>query len=215
MDISYWREARTRPRAGNLIDVFSSTGKRGNIVLADVCGRDARGRGHELYLRHAVRMLVDRHSPGSLLECLNLVIRRRSADFGDDCFASLFLAALQGACLTYASGGHDLALLMHANGRHHRLPLRGKMLGIEVAQRFRERSITVVSGDWLVLATDGVARVRNEQGVSFGASGIARSAVAAIKAGEDDPAACILDSARTHGCGGAVDEASVLCVRFS
>jgi serine phosphatase RsbU (regulator of sigma subunit) len=215
MDITYWREARTRSHAGELIDVFPSTGKRGNIVIADVLTRDAQAQGHERYLRHAVRMLVDRHSPGSLLECLNMVIHRRGVDFGNDCFANLFLAALQGARLTYASGGHDAALLLHANGRHRRLPLTGKMLGIEVAQRFREKSVAVAPGDWLVLATDGITQARNAEGAPFGMSGIARCALSAIKGGVDDPATCILAAARAHGSDGFFGDASVVCVRFS
>jgi sigma-B regulation protein RsbU (phosphoserine phosphatase) len=213
--IMYSREARARSSGGDLIDVFPSTGKRANIVMANVRGLDARAAEHARYLRHAVRRLVDLHLPGSLLECLNLVFHRRVADSGGDCSAGVFIAALQGGRLTYASAGHEFALLMHANGRHYRLPLPGRMLGIKAAQRYTQKSIAVVPGDWLVLVTGGITRALDAQGVLFGLGGVERSTLSAIKAGVDDPAGRILDAARAHARGGSFDDGAVLCVRFS
>jgi sigma-B regulation protein RsbU (phosphoserine phosphatase) len=210
-----FREACTRSSAGDLIDVFLSTGKRTNIVIANVSGRDAQAQGHAHYLRHVIRTLADLHSPGSLLEWLNIAFHRRLADFGTERSASLFVAALHDRCLTYASGGLGLALLIHANGQHTRLPLAGTMVGVKTPQRFRERSIAITSGDWLVLVTSGITRARNAQGTLFGARDVARNMFSAIRAGVDDPAACILDAARSHCGDGSFSDASVLCVRFS
>jgi serine phosphatase RsbU (regulator of sigma subunit) len=184
-------------------------------MMANVRGLSTPANGYARYLRHVVRTLADLHSPGSLLECLNLVFHRRVADDGTNCFAGLFLAALQGGHLTYASGGHDLALLLHATGRYSRLRLGGKMLGIAAGQRFKERSVAVVPGDWLVLATDAIAEVRDARGVRFGSSGIARNTFAAIKAGSEDPAARVFEAARQHGLCRTPPGASVLCVRVS
>jgi serine phosphatase RsbU (regulator of sigma subunit) len=213
--VAYYREACTRSSAGDLIDVFLSTGKRTNIVIANVSGRDTQAQGHAHYLRHVIRTLVDRHSPGSLLEWLNVAFHRRLVDFGTDGSASLFIAALHDQHLTYASGGLGLALLIHANGQHTRLPLAGTMVGVKTPQRFRERCIAITSGDWLVLVTSGVTHARNAQGMLFGARDVARNMISAIGAGVDDPAACILDAARAHGGDGSFSGASVLCVRFS
>jgi phosphoserine phosphatase RsbU/P len=214
-EITCFREAHSRSGAGDVVDVFRSSGKRQNIVMAHVRGLDALAAGHARYLRHAVRTLVDLHAPGSLLDCLGLAFHRRAADYGTESSASLFLGALQGRALTYASAGHDLALLFHANGRHQRVPLSGNMLGVKGAQNFKQRSIAVVPGDWLVLATDGITRAQDAQGALFGASGVERSMLAAIRAGADDPAARVLDAARTHGRAGSFDDASVVCVRLS
>jgi sigma-B regulation protein RsbU (phosphoserine phosphatase) len=206
---------RTRFCGGDLVDVFPSTGKRENIVMADVRGLDARAAEDARYLRYAVRRLADLHSPGSLLECLNLVFHRRVADNGAGNAAGLFLAVLQGGSLTYASAGHEFALLMHANGRHQRLPLSGRMLGIKAEQPFTQKSIAVAPGDWLVLVTRGITHALDAQGALFGVAGVERSARSAIKAGVDDPAAWILNAARTHGLCGSFDDGSVLCVCFA
>jgi phosphoserine phosphatase RsbU/P len=188
--------------AGDLIDVFPSTRNHANIVIASVSGRDAQAQGHASYVRHVIRTLVDLHSPGSLLAWLNVAFHRRLADYGTDCPANVFLASLEGHYLTYASGGHGLALLTHANGRHVRLPLAGTMVGVKPAQRFKERSIAVAPGDRLALVTGATTQARQGQGEHFGGTG------------SDDPASAILDAARARGCG-SLDGASVLSVRFS
>jgi phosphoserine phosphatase RsbU/P len=211
----YCHEARARPETGELIDVFPSTGKRNNIVMANVYALDSQSAGHAHYLRHVIRTLVDVHSPGRLLDCLNLAFDRRVADFGTDCSATMFLAALQGGRLTYASAGHDLALLMHANGRHRRLPLTSRMLGRKATHHSTERSLTVVPGDWLILVTDGITHAQDAQGAFFGARGVVQSTLSAIRADVDDPAARILAAARAHCRGGSFDDAAVLCVHFS
>jgi sigma-B regulation protein RsbU (phosphoserine phosphatase) len=213
-NVLHYREALAAWSAGNLIDVFSSNGKRTNIVMANVSGHDMEAHGHTRYLRHAIRTLADLHSPGSLLGWLNVAFQRRLADFATDGFASLFLGEIQGRNLTYASSGHGLALLVHATGRHARLRLAGSTLGVRAAARFKEKSIAITPGDWLVLGTETLTNAQNAAGVPFGAIGIARSMFSAIKAGVDDPAAAVLAAARTHGTADSLINAAVLCVRF-
>jgi serine phosphatase RsbU (regulator of sigma subunit) len=213
-NVLHYREALAAWSAGNLIDVFPSNGKRTNIVIANVSGHDMEAHGHTRYLRHAIRTLAELHSPGNLLGWLNVAFQRRLADFATDGFASLFLAEIQGRSLTYASSGHGLALLVHATGRHARLRLAGSTLGVRAAARFKEKSIAITPGDWLVLGTDAITKIQNVDGVPFGAIGVARSMFSAIKAGVDDPAAAILAEARVHGTGESLIDAAVLCIRF-
>jgi serine phosphatase RsbU (regulator of sigma subunit) len=214
-NIAYNREARGRTGGGTLSDVFPSAGKRRNIVLVNVHGPASEAEGYARYLRHVVRTLADLHAPGSLLECANLALNRRAADDENDCVAGLFFAALQGGSLTYASGGHELALLVHKNGRHRQLPPTGKTLGIKVAQHYRQSAFPVAPGDWLFLASEGIVRARDAAGTIFGGSGFAGSARSAIAAGADDPAACILAAARAHAGDGSLEDAAILCLRFS
>jgi serine phosphatase RsbU (regulator of sigma subunit) len=108
-----------------------------------------------------------------------------------------------------------LALLISANGENRHLPPTGPILGLNAAEVYRERTIDVAPGDWLILATDGITDARDAQGAFFGTSGVVRSALSAIEAGVDDPAAGILGAAWVHGRGRFVDDASVLCVGFS
>jgi serine phosphatase RsbU (regulator of sigma subunit) len=200
---------------GDLTDVFPSGHASATIVIADVCGKDEQAHGHARYLRNAVRALADDYSPAGMLERLNHAFSRRIADFGDDRFASIFVASLTARRLTYASAGHDFALLVSSDGRHRHLPPTGVIVGVSGSENYGERTLRVACADWLVLVTDGITDARDRKGTLFGTSGVVRNALRAVRAGMDDPAAHILEAARTHGGGRFVDDASVLCVRFA
>jgi serine phosphatase RsbU (regulator of sigma subunit) len=213
--IMRYREAQSVPCNGDLTDVFPCGDESATVVIADVCGKDEQAHGHARYLRHVVRTLADDYSPASLLDRVNLAFSRRIADFGDDRFASMFVATLTERRLTYASAGHDFALLISSDGRHRHLPPTGVIVGVNGSEHYGERTLRVVSPDWLVLVTDGVTDARDARGTFFGTGGVVRSALRAVVAGVDDPAAMILAAARKHGRGSFGDDASVLCVRFA
>jgi sigma-B regulation protein RsbU (phosphoserine phosphatase) len=210
-----YRTASSVPCNGDLIDVFPSTGERTNIVIADVCGRDTQAQGHALYLRRAFRSFADAHSPARVLELMNIAYCDRVADYDDDRFATVFVATLKGRSLTYASAGHDFALLLNANGQHRHLTPTGMVIGVNGAGCYVERMLRVAPGDWLIVVTDGITDTRGTQGDFFGTRGVVRSAISAIRLGIDDPAARILEDAQTHGREAVVDDASVLCVHLS
>jgi serine phosphatase RsbU (regulator of sigma subunit) len=213
--IMSYREAQSVPCTGDLIDVFPSGDASATIVIADVCGKDDRAHGHARYLRNAVRALVDEYSPAGVLDRVNLAFSRRIADFGDDRFASIFIATVTGRRLTYASAGHDFALMIGAGGRHKHLPPTGVIVGVRASEQYAERTLSVAAPDWLVLVTDGITDARDAKGTFFGSGGVARNALRAVASGKDDPAAHVLAAAQTHGGGRFIDDASVLCVRFA
>jgi sigma-B regulation protein RsbU (phosphoserine phosphatase) len=210
-----YREARSVPCAGDVTDVFPCGNEGAAIVIADVCGKDEQARGHARYLRHAVRALADDYSPAGVLDRVNLAFSRRIVDFADDRFASVFVATLTGRRLAYASAGHDFALLIRADGQHRHLPPTGVIVGVNGGEHYGERTLSVASREWLVLVTDGITDARDAKGRFFGTSGVVRSALSAVGGGLDDPAAQILEAARRHGRGHFIDDASVLCIRFS
>jgi sigma-B regulation protein RsbU (phosphoserine phosphatase) len=210
-----YRDAHSRPCAGSLTDVFLSSGERANILIANVYGRDAQVPGHARYLRNLARAWAEEHDPNDLLTRVNVAFHRYLADEGQRGFAAVFFATLQQRQLTYASAGHGFALLITPFGRQRYLPLTGPIVGISGAERYVQRTFTVAPGDWLILATDGVTEIRNENGAAFGPDRVLRHALSAIGSGFDDPAEWILEAARAHGLGHFAEDASVLCVRFS
>jgi serine phosphatase RsbU (regulator of sigma subunit) len=212
--IMSYREARSVPCTGDLTDVFPSGDASATIVIADVCGKDDQAHGHARYLRNAVRALADVYSPAGVLDRVNHAFSGRITDFGDDRFASIFVATLTGRRLTYASAGHDFALLIGSDGRHKHLPPTGVIVGVRGSESYGERTLNVGAADWLVLVTDGITDARDATGAFFGTGGVARNALCAVGSGKDDPAAHILEAARKHGGDRFIDDASVLCVRF-
>jgi sigma-B regulation protein RsbU (phosphoserine phosphatase) len=214
-EILRYRAAYSDPCAGDFLDVFSCADERTNIVFGDVCGRDAWACGYAGYLRHVVRLFANGRSPGRLLECVNTAFHSRVAGEQGSRFASLFMATLQGRRLTYASAGHDFAVLMSPRGRYCHLPPTGAIVGVDAVEFYEDRMTDVAPGDWLILVTDGITESRDRRGKFFGTSRVLREAFAALESGCDDPATRILDAAREHSRGRFADDASVLCVRFS
>jgi serine phosphatase RsbU (regulator of sigma subunit) len=213
--IMRYREAHSVPCTGDLTDVFPCRDASATIVIADVCGKDEQAHDHARYLRNAVRALADDYSPAAVLDRVNLAFSRRIAEFGDDRFASIFIATVTGRRLAYASAGHDFALMVGSDGRHRHLPPTGAIVGVNEGESYGERTLGVAAPDWLILVTDGITDARDTDGTFFGTEGVARHALRAVRAGIDDPAARILEGARKHGGDRFVDDASVLCVSFS
>ena len=71
--------------------------------------------------------------------------------------------------LTYANGGHNPPLLIHADGSSEFLPqIGGIALGIAQGIPFPQRTLTLQRGDTLLLYTDGVTEAMNAESEEFG-----------------------------------------------
>ena len=71
--------------------------------------------------------------------------------------------------LTYASGGHDSPLIVHADGTSTLLPLTdGIALGVVSDIEYRQNTVTLLPGDTVVFYTDGVTEAMNGEEEQFG-----------------------------------------------
>lgn len=210
------REATSAKQySGDVIDVVAYAENRMSILMADVSGRGKRTESYANDLRDIFRTLAHEQSPAKLLNYANMMFNHHIAGHGDDdLFASVFLASFDGRVLRYASAGHEVALLVTSDRRHQHLEPTGLLMGIDDSQRYCEKTLEVQAGDRLVITTDGITETRDGSGQFFGTRGVAHTAMAAIRAGVEDPATAILEAARSHGGGQFVDDASVLYVRF-
>ena len=70
---------------------------------------------------------------------------------------------------TYASGGHDCPLIVHADGSSTLLPLtNGIALGIVPGLDYEQQTVTLNPGDTVILYTDGVTEAMNAEGRQYG-----------------------------------------------
>ena len=70
---------------------------------------------------------------------------------------------------TYANGGHNPPLIVHADGSSTLLsPPGGLVLGMMPDIAYQTDSLTLSSGDVCVLYTDGVTEAENDSGEQFG-----------------------------------------------
>lgn len=70
---------------------------------------------------------------------------------------------------TYANGGHNTPVVVHADGTSTLLPLTGGVaLGVLPGIPYRQHSVTLSPGDTVVLYTDGVSEAMNVDDEEFG-----------------------------------------------
>ena len=70
--------------------------------------------------------------------------------------------------LTYVNAGHNNPILRRQSGNIERLQVGGVPLGILENAPYESGSVTLQSGDWLVIFTDGVVEAENQRQEEYG-----------------------------------------------
>ncbi|WP_397570134.1 SpoIIE family protein phosphatase [Schlesneria sp. T3-172] len=138
------------------------------IAVGDVSGHGLGPAVEMVATRAVLRTLTQRESAPH--ECLNQLNRILSEDLPDDMFVTLFLASLntRDRTLSYAAAGHE-AVLLRANGDLCPLKSTGTILGMQKTAVFGcGQSVTLQTGDLLLIATDGLAESTSPDRKLFG-----------------------------------------------
>ena len=167
----------TRPAntvAGDYYDVFSrpsssAPGEAFLIAIADVAGKSVPAAMLMATFQASLRTLAI--TAGSLSElvgrmnayaCTNSQNGRR--------FTTTFLAEYDPASrsLIYVNAGHNAPILRRQTGAIERLQAGGIPLGIQENAAYESGTVTLQSGDWLVVFTDGVIEAENDRAEEYG-----------------------------------------------
>ena len=163
---SAWQSARVV--GGDYFDVLSFDHGALGFCIADVAGKGLPAALLMSNLQAAVRGLASADiSPSDLCARLNFLLCRNMAR---DRFITFFYGQLDGptGALCYANAGHNPPVVMHRDGTHERLSVGGIVLGAFPDQNYHSGSVTLQSGDRLVLYTDGVTEAANADDEEFG-----------------------------------------------
>ena len=154
---------------GDFFDLLHLANDRIGLAIADVSDK---GVPAALFMMSS-RTLLKGAAIGS--ESPREVLREVNSFLHDDNEAMMFVTVLYAVYdtatgeFTYASGGHDAPLVVHADGSSTLLPLTGGIaLGILPDFPFQERTTTLTPGDTVVLYTDGVTEAMSSSGEAFG-----------------------------------------------
>lgn len=139
------------------------------VVIADVTGKGVPAALFMATCRTTIRAEAMRSiGPAETLREANCVIAL-------DTRYPLFLTALcarmeaHSGYLTFANGGHERPLWVHAgSGAVETIMSHNPLLGFTQEAIYEEQTIEVDVGDLLVFFTDGVTEARNEQGGFYG-----------------------------------------------
>lgn len=173
------RASSSSTRGGDVFETLTRKDGTTSVLLADLSSKGELAELHSKALRSAfVRSVEEQRQPASILAVLNRVKLETPSPHGDVVFASALVAAIaQGArSMTYASAGHDPAMIVGERSHRH-LETTGPLIGVLADPLFAERREPLGVDDLLVLVTDGVTECRHAKAdaIQFGTSGIVRA----------------------------------------
>lgn len=161
--------------AGDFCDVLPIPDGGLLVAIGDVSGHGVPAALLMASMRGALRAATEiENQPAALLERLN---RHACTETSASEFITMLLMRLDadGHGLTYASAGHEPALLIR-DGASRRLDHGQLVLGIDPQQRYQQQHLRLRPGDLLIACTDGVVEAMNFDGQLFGRDRLERTA---------------------------------------
>jgi serine phosphatase RsbU (regulator of sigma subunit) len=165
-------------RGGDVFEVFTRDDGSITILLADISSKGHLAELHSDALRSAfIRLSREQWIPTCILSSLN-AIGFETPSKTTVTFASAIVCTIRGdgSLLSYASAGHDLAMIL-GERLHRHLKVTGPLLGVFPDPVFGLRTEPLETSDFIVCVTDGVTECRNAYAKSlrFGTSGLVRA----------------------------------------
>ena len=154
---------------GDFYDIVHLEDNRIGVAIADVSDK---GVPAALYMMSSRTLLkgaaIGCESPSQVLEEVNSLLQDDS-DTG--MFVTLFYGIYDPATneFTYANGGHNPPLIVHADGSSTVLAMTGGVaLGVVPSIQYEQTTVALSPGDTILLYTDGITDATNEEGEFFG-----------------------------------------------
>lgn len=151
--------------SGDYYHIFMDSKGYLGISVADIIGKGIPAALCMSLIKYAVESLVDQPlDPKALLSSINRVVEK-NIDI------HMFITMVYGAyhlkkhTFCYASAGHEPGFYYSAKDNYfYDLEARGPVLGLTQEAYYEEQEIRVQEGDMLVLFTDGITEIKNQQG---------------------------------------------------
>jgi serine phosphatase RsbU (regulator of sigma subunit) len=157
-----------REVGGDFYDIFPNTPDRTVMMIGDAAGKGLKAAMFITQTHGLARAVTsEKSTPQSALEAVNssmISIGRPSSEF-----VTMFYAQLDcpSGRLLYSSAGHNPPILLR-NGTTKQLELGGNPLGLFEDADYELHEVALVTGDTVVMYTDGVTEALNEQSEQFG-----------------------------------------------
>jgi sigma-B regulation protein RsbU (phosphoserine phosphatase) len=204
-------EPGTGMMAGDFYDVFITADHRMAAVIGDVAGHGIEPSITAFQVKYLLRTFLRQfRDPAQALEELNKVLSTtgRPEDLVSVCVAVLDTEA---ATLRHASAGHPVAWLWQ-DSEMHALRSTGPLLTLDPQAAYFSRELPLMTGDVLLLYTDGLAEARSG-GQIFGEDRIA--GIVKRDPGQDAMIMCkdLLEAARDFAAEPLSDDVAILAIR--
>src|SRR5262245_16490970 len=152
---------------GDFYDFIPLRDVRSAFALGDVSGKGVAAALLAAMAQGALQAQFTSNMPlAEVVTSLNKVLVQRSAS---NRFITLFCATLDpDGHLTYINAGHNLPVLVRANGETETLTTKSVLLGAFDFVEYKPRQTRLVPGDVVVMYTDGVTEAVNADNQMFG-----------------------------------------------
>lgn len=192
------RSIPAREVGGDYYDFVQVGEQRLAICLGDVSGKGMPAALLMANLQATLRaQILQGLSPGPCLERSNAHLLR-SMDAGR--FITLFHAVLDGGTneLFYSNAGHNYPFLFKGGSEATRLEGGGVALGCMENVKYSEATLTMASGDILLLFSDGITEAVNKQLDQFGETRLKQVVIDHCDDTAEQMVERIIESVRRH-----------------
>ena len=204
-----------RSLGGDYFDVLElGEGKLG-ICIADVIGKGVPAALLMSNVQATVRTLASESlAPAELVSRLNQAVLRNTTPgkFVTFCYCVVDRNARQ---VTYTGAGHCAPILVRASGEVVRLDAGGAVLGVFPQWPYEQFTVSLESGDRLVMFTDGVTEAANSRDEEFGEDRLAHLISALRDRGAHELKNRILQTVSSFTAGRAQDDATLVAIAVS
>lgn len=157
-----------REVGGDFFDIINLENDCVGLAIADVSDKGVPAALFMMSSRTLMKgAAIGRSNPAEVLSEVNNLLQE---DNDASMFVTVFYAEYNpgNGVLSYANGGHNPPIVVHADGSSTVLPqTNGIALGIMPDIEYEQNSVTLSPGDALVLYTDGVTEAMNPQNEEF------------------------------------------------
>jgi phosphoserine phosphatase RsbU/P len=154
-EVAAWLQP-ARGVTGDYYDLFCVDDEHAFLCVGDVAGKSTAAALLMANLQGTLKTLVlDERSPAALCRRLNALL---TPNMQTGRFISFFCAELEFRTgrLTYCNAGHPAPIVVRNSAAIARLDRGGPVLGCLEHSEYGEGAVTLLSGDAIVLFTDGV-----------------------------------------------------------
>ena len=204
-----------RSVGGDFYDTIELDGGRMGLAIADVSDKGVPAALFMMASYTLLRAMAKVSDAGrTMAEVNDLLTETNVAGM----FVTMFYAVFDPAAgtLTYANGGHNPPVLLHADGTTEQLPLTGGVaLGVMSGLDYNVTSVELAPGDTVFLYTDGIPEAINTDDEEFGMERLCATLTAARDRNAHDLTDCMLTELQTFvGDADQFDDITCLTLRF-
>lgn len=147
--------------SGDYVYFVSDDEKYASVAVADIIGKGIPAALCMSIIKFGMDSIQNENAdPSTVLNNVNNIVEE---SIDDSMFISMFYGKyeVEGAKFTYASAGHEPALLYSAKKQKFtELDSKGLLLGVHSNIIYEERSVVLEKGDFIAIMTDGVTEAR-------------------------------------------------------